>query len=75
MVASRVGGIPEIISDGEQGLLVEGRETLELACSCLKVMHEEHLRLSMGESASRRIQSGFSSIMMVETYKKIYQGS
>lgn len=73
VVAPKVGGIPEIISDGEQGLLVEGREPEKFVLPCLRLIQNEDLRIMMGENASKRVVSCFSDFKMVESYNQLYQ--
>ena len=74
-VAPRVGGMPEIISNGEYGLLVEGREPERFVSSCMMLMNNRKLSLRMGESASKRIETYFSSFKMAESYRQVYQHS
>ena len=72
VVAPKVGGIPEIISDGENGILLEAREPKKIADSCLKLMQDKKLRKNMGEKASKRIAENFSSSKMAESYQRLY---
>ena len=44
VVAPKVGGIPEIISHEENGVLIEAREPKKIADSCLRLMQDEDLR-------------------------------
>lgn len=48
MIASAVGAIPEIITDGENGLLVTPRHTEELASKIEMVLNSDHLRQELG---------------------------
>ena len=73
VVAPKVGGIPEIISDGENGILVEAREPKKIADSCLRLMQDKKLRKNLGEKASKRIASYFSNSKMAECYQRLYQ--
>ncbi len=73
VVAPSVGGIPEIISHGEHGLLVEGRKPRDFVYSCLKLVQDNDLRIAMGESASKRIGSRFESLNMAQCYSKLYR--
>lgn len=54
VVATRVGGIPEIVRDGENGLLVEKEDPEALAEAIVKVLGDEALR-------SRLISGGFET--------------
>ena len=72
VVAPRVGGIPEIISDGEDGLLVDGREPERFAEVCLRVMKDENLRQTMADNASKKVTTYFSSSQMARSYCQLY---
>ncbi len=72
VMAPKVGGIPEIISDGENGVLIEAREPKKIADSCLRLMQDEDLRKNLGEDASKRIAEYFSNSKMAESYQRLY---
>jgi len=73
VVASKVGGIPEIISHGEEGFLVEGRDPQEFAKWCLKLIRDKELRILMGQNASKKVTSSFNSLYMAASYYRLYQ--
>lgn len=73
IVAPKVGGIPEIVEQGRNGFLIEGRETKAFVQPLLMLIQDRSLRERMGESGAKRIQAGFSSSMMAEEYQKIYR--
>ena len=75
VVAPKVGGIPEIISDGENGVLVEAREPEKFVNSCLKLIQDKDMRFAMGNKASKRIVSYFSNSKMAGCYQKLYFNS
>ncbi len=72
VVAPKVGGIPEIISDGENGILVESRDAQKFANSCLRLMQDKDMRFTMGKNASKRIATYFSNSKMAGCYQKLY---
>lgn len=72
VVAPNVGGIPEVISHREQGLLVEGRDPKDFADSCLALMQNQDLRAAMSKNAARKIESSFSSVKMAQSYQQLY---
>lgn len=57
VIASRVGGIPEIVADGQTGLLVEPDNPDALAESLRLLCGDESLRLSMGRAARERVKA------------------
>lgn len=56
VVASQVGGIPELVADGETGLLVPAGDPIALAEAIVKLLSDEPLRRQMGEQGRNRIQ-------------------
>ncbi len=67
VVASRVGGIPEIILDGETGFLCEPGDVEEFCTRILKLYDDGELRARMGERAAAWAQQ-FSAEGMVASY-------
>ncbi|MGN1350032.1 MAG: glycosyltransferase, partial [Anaerovoracaceae bacterium] len=71
-VSTRVGGIPEMITDGVTGFLVPAgdpeafSEKVELLCS------QDELRSRMGQAFYEDANRRFSVRSMVETHKRIY---
>ena len=72
VVAAKVGGIPEIVSHGVEGLLVESSEPQDFARSCMTLVTNRHLRAAMGESAERRVVAHFGDTQMAEAYRNLY---
>jgi glycosyltransferase involved in cell wall biosynthesis len=59
VIASRVGGIPEIISHGETGLLVDPQNPAALAEGMVQLLSDEPRRLQMGIAARQRAERHF----------------
>ena len=57
VVATRVGGIPEIISDGETGLLVDPGDVGQLADALARLLRESGLARNMREAALERART------------------
>lgn len=72
VVAPRVGGIPEIISHGVNGLLVDSREPKEFARSCMILIKDKDLRAAIGKSAWLRVGLHHSDSTMADCYRKLY---
>lgn len=51
VVATRVGGIPEAVTDGVEGLLSEPGDPLGLACSMVRMVRNDDERAEMGKAA------------------------
>jgi spore coat protein SA len=60
VVATRSGGITEIVREGESGLLVERGDSKALAAALLRVLSEDHLACKMGEAGARRAREMFT---------------
>jgi glycosyltransferase involved in cell wall biosynthesis len=73
VVSSAVGGIPEIVTHGEHGFLVEGRDAGRFAERCISLMGDDPLRRTMGERASAWARSRFSAPAMAHAYRRLYE--
>lgn len=73
IIAPKVGGIPEIISHGVEGYLVQGAQSVDFARYCLDLIQDKKLRLTLGENAFKTVKSRFSSTKMSIGYRKLYQ--
>jgi glycosyltransferase involved in cell wall biosynthesis len=60
VVATKGGGIPELVVDGETGILVERGNFSALAEAILRLLSDEELRKSMGKAARKRAIELFS---------------
>ena len=60
VVATRVGGIPEVVIDGETGLLVEAGNVEQLSAAVNSLVDQPELRVRMGEAAFRRVETSFT---------------
>ncbi len=60
VVATRVGGIPELIQDGETGLLVPPSDPAALAEEILRLIGNQPLREKMGQASRRAVEKNFS---------------
>jgi glycosyltransferase involved in cell wall biosynthesis len=73
IVSAAVGGIPEVVTHGEHGFLVEGREASRFADSCLALIRDESLRVAMGERAAATAHSRLSAPTMADAYRRLYE--
>jgi len=60
VVATRAGGIPELVADGESGYLVDRDNSAEMAEKLLRLLGDSELRQRMGEEGSRIVHSRFN---------------
>jgi glycosyltransferase involved in cell wall biosynthesis len=73
VVATRAGGIPEIVVEGETGLLVEPRNPAALAQALARMVAEPVLRRQAGSAGQQRVATHFALPVMVENTTRIYQ--
>jgi glycosyltransferase involved in cell wall biosynthesis len=72
VVATRVGGTPEVVEDGTSGLLVAPQSPNELAAALLRVYRQPHRARLMGLAAHHRVAELFDVRRMVAAYEGIY---
>lgn len=73
VVASRVGGIPEIVEDGVEGILVEPMDVNRLAESCVRLIDSPETAMKMGEQARKRVVQDFSASVMADRVEGLYK--
>ena len=71
IVASRVGGIPDMLSHGESGLLVEP-EPQSICEGLTRLVEDKSLRQRLGETARNQSQT-FSAEHMARDYISCYE--
>jgi glycosyltransferase involved in cell wall biosynthesis len=73
VVATRVGGIPEIVADGETGLLVPPEDPAALAKALERLIADPGLRSRLGRAGRRRIEELFRWERCVDRMELIYR--
>lgn len=74
VVATRVGGIPEIVSDGMDGVLVPPADTDALTEAIVKLLNDPEARHRLAGAASERVRRRFGFQDMVRSYESVYEG-
>ena len=72
VVASRVGGIPEIVDDGVDGLLVPPGDNEALAGALVQLLLDDQRRRSLGGAGREKVSSRFSFRQMLAAYERLY---
>jgi glycosyltransferase involved in cell wall biosynthesis len=72
IVATSVGGIPEVVVDGENGLLVTPRNHSAMADAIVRLLTDEGLRGRMGEAGFARVRERFTVERMVSETAAVY---
>jgi glycosyltransferase involved in cell wall biosynthesis len=72
VVASRVGGIPEIVEDGTDGVLVPPADSAALAAAIANLLNDSARRARLAGAGRERVRQGFRFEDMVRAYEAIY---
>ena len=75
VVASRTGGIPEVVRHRETGLLVEPASPAQLAQAVLEILHDPALAKSMAQAGWEQCHREFSVEGMVAKVASLYERS
>lgn len=73
VVASQLGGLPEIVVDGETGFIVDAENIEELADRLGRLISSPDLRLQMGVAARERMKRLFTLDNMVQGHERVFQ--
>jgi glycosyltransferase involved in cell wall biosynthesis len=73
VVASRVGGLGEVVVDQVSGLLVEPGDDEGLAAAILRLRRDPELRRGLGVAAHERIRERHLAERMVASYERLYR--
>ncbi|NOY84208.1 MAG: glycosyltransferase [Nitrospirae bacterium] len=73
VIATSVGGVPEVIEDGKNGMLISSGDEEALILSLGEVIQDQEKRLSFGIEAQRRAKTYFSLKNMVSEYQMFYE--
>jgi glycosyltransferase involved in cell wall biosynthesis len=72
IVATRAGGIPEIVEDGVNGALVAPRDHAAMADAIVRLLKDDGLRKKMGDAGFARVQARFTVERMVAETAAVY---
>ncbi len=73
VVATNVGGLPEMVEDSVNGLLIERRDAKALADAILRLIADENLRRRLGAAGKARQVEEFSLDALVERTDALYE--
>jgi glycosyltransferase involved in cell wall biosynthesis len=73
IIGSRTGGIPEVVADGQTGVLVPPRDHRALAEAMVRLLTDEHQREQMGRAGFARVQARFTVEKMVAGTLAVYR--
>lgn len=72
VIASRVGGTPDLIRDGVNGVLVEPGDVEALAAALCRLYEQPQLRRALGQTAQQMMDRRFEARTMVEQIIGLY---
>lgn len=73
VVSTRVGGLPQIIHNGEDGFLVPPADVMRLVEKITRLSKDRELAARMGEKAAQKARSLFDMQKMISDYEGLYQ--
>jgi glycosyltransferase involved in cell wall biosynthesis len=72
VVASRVGGIPELITDQETGLLVPPQDPPALAAALCRLLDDPLTARALGQTGQSRVRARFDMAVMTQANETLY---
>lgn len=72
VIASKVSGTVDVVTDGQDGLLIDPDTPEELAGRMENMLQSEAVGVDLGKKARERMLSSFSIDMIADRYRKIY---
>jgi glycosyltransferase involved in cell wall biosynthesis len=73
IVATAVGGIPEVVQHEETGILVPSGQPRKLAAALNRLLQSEELRKEMGVAGQRRMQAQFTFEAQARQYEMLFE--
>jgi L-malate glycosyltransferase len=72
VIASKVGGIPEVVRDGKDGYLVETRDIDTMARRAIELLSDPKKHQAMGQNARQNAQDHFCANKIIALYEAYY---
>jgi L-malate glycosyltransferase len=73
VIASRVGGVPEVVRDGLDGYLAEPRDVDTMAGRAVELLSDAKRHQTMGQNARQNAQDNFCADKIIALYEAYYQ--
>jgi len=73
IIASQVGGIPDVLLQGRAGSLISAENQLELVTQIRRHYHEPQLFVESAKLARKHVVDNYSSAAMANSYQQLYQ--
>lgn len=75
VVSTRIGGIPDMVTEGAEGFLIEPHDTIALAEKISAILHDNQLRNRLSRAARKRSEEEFSWKPRMDRYDSILRSS
>jgi glycosyltransferase involved in cell wall biosynthesis len=72
VIASRVGGVPEVVRDGLDGYLAEPRDVETMAARAIELLSDAKKHQAMGQKARQNAQDNFCAHKIIAYYEAYY---
>jgi glycosyltransferase involved in cell wall biosynthesis len=72
-VTSRIGGIPELVVDGETGIILPPGDTRALANAILRLLQDAGEAARLGRNAKKRYESNYTSELMARRIEGLFE--
>lgn len=73
VIATRIGGIPEVVTDGETGFLSDIADTEKMSDDVMRLLNDEEMRLEFGRKARESAVSRYGSELIIPQYISFYE--
>jgi glycosyltransferase involved in cell wall biosynthesis len=74
VLATSVGGVPELLANGDAGMLVPPRDPAAMAAALVTLARDPALRAGLGNAASERHRAHWSADRMIDGYARVLDG-
>jgi glycosyltransferase involved in cell wall biosynthesis len=72
VIATRVGGLPDMVEDGRTGYLIPPRDVPAFAEACVRLLRDVHLRREFGANGKRKIDAEWSADVVARQTLAVY---
>ena len=73
VIATLVGGIPELIDDNKTGILIPAQDSSVIAKAVISLLENKQLARQLGDNAKRSVREKFSIDKMIDETERLYQ--
>ena len=74
-VATRVGGVPEVVQDGQEGIIVPPEDPASLRSAMARILDDDVLSEKLGRAAAVTVRRRFSAEALEQRTRQVYRGA